>query len=300
MRRSVLLILAIVFLFCLLPLPAQEGEVAKYASIRVDVDTVRVRIATADALNRFVTGFKPEHFKVYEDKVEQSIVNFTQEPSPVSIGLIFDTSYSMKPKTLNARKSAVEFLQDGTSEDEFFLVLFNDRARLAQNITNDIREIQNKIGMSEPRGSTALLDAIYVGLEKIRECRHPKKALIVITDGEDNKSRYTFNELRVFAREVDCQVYVLGEHGSLGYGESIMQDLARMSGGRVFFPNSLNELEYYIELIHAELRNQYVIGYIPTNKSRDGTWRKITVKLNPPPGLPKLFLHYREGYYAPK
>lgn len=287
-------------MFCLLPLPAQEGEVAKYASIRVDVDTVRVRIATADALNRFVTGFKPEHFKVYEDKVEQSIVNFTQEPSPVSIGLIFDTSYSMKPKTLNARKSAVEFLQDGTSEDEFFLVLFNDRARLAQNITNDIREIQNKIGMSEPRGSTALLDAIYVGLEKIRECRHPKKALIVITDGEDNKSRYTFNELRVFAREVDCQVYVLGEHGSLGYGESIMQDLARMSGGRVFFPNSLNELEYYIELIHAELRNQYVIGYIPTNKSRDGTWRKITVKLNPPPGLPKLFLHYREGYYAPK
>ena len=300
MRRAVPLVFNIVAVCLFSIVFGQEPGDSRYSTIRVDVNTVRVRITAADALNRFVTGFKPEHFKVYEDKVEQTIVNFTQEPSPVSIGLIFDTSYSMKTKTLNARKSAVEFLEGGTVEDEYFLVLFNDRARLAQDITNDVRTIRNKIAMSEPRGSTALLDAIYIGLEKIQECRHPKKALIVVTDGEDNRSRYTFGEVEEFGREIDCQIYILGEHGTLGYGEAIMQDLAKMSGGRVFFPNSLNELEYFVDLIHSELRNQYIIGYVPTNKRRDGSWRKITVKLSPPPGLPKLFLHYREGYYAPK
>lgn len=206
----------------------------------------------------------------------------------------------MKPKMFRARKSAVEFLDDGVRDDEYFLVLFSDRARLAQPITNDIREIQNRISNTESRGSTALLDAIYIGLDTIRSGTNAKKALIVVTDGEDNHSRYTFNEIREFAREVDTQVYIIGEHGSLGYGEGIMQDLAKMSGGRVFFPNSLNEMEYFVELIQSELRHQYILGYISTNKRRDGTWRKIAVKLEPPPGLPRLFVHHREGYYAPK
>lgn len=278
----------------------QGDEQMNVSTIRSTVNTVRIRVTASDALNRFITGFKPEHFKVYEDKVEQTIANFTQESSPVSIGLVFDSSSSMKDKTPRARKSATEFLNGGSPEDEFFLVLFSSRARLANDITHDIREIQNKIAMKEPHGSTALLDAIYIGLEKIQECTHPKKALIVITDGEDNNSRYTFAEVQEFAREVDCQVYVIGEHGRLGYGEGLMQDLAKMSGGRVFFPNSLNELDYYIDLIHAELRHQYILGYVSSNKRRDGTWRKITVKLEPPPGMPRVFLQFREGYYAPK
>ncbi len=279
---------------------AQTSKDAEYATIRVDVNTVRVRVTVSDALNRFVTGLGPEHFDIYEDKVKQTLVNFTQEPAPVSIGLIFDVSHSMKPKILRARKSAIEFLQDGDPQDEFFLVLFSDRARLAEGITHDIRKIQNKIGMSEPRGSTALMDAIYIGLDKIRQCRNAKKALIVVTDGEDNNSRYSFNEVKEFAREIDSQIYIIGEHGNLGYGEAVMQQLAKMSGGRVFFPNSLNELEYFVELIHSELRNQYVLGYISTNKRRDGSWRRITIKLDPPPGLPRLYLNYREGYNAPR
>jgi len=280
---------------------AQESDrEPEYATIRVDVNSVRVRVTVSDALNRFVTGLKPEHFEVYEDKVQQTIVNFTQQPSPVTLGLVFDVSRSMKPKILKARKNAIEFLQNGDPQDEFLLVLFSDRARIAQNITNNIVEIQNKIGMTEPKGNTALLDAIYIGLDRIQQGSHPKKALIVVTDGEDNSSRYSFNEVREFAREVDCQIYIIGEHGSMGYGEGIMQQLAKMSGGRVFFPNSINELEYFVELIHAELRNQYILGYISTNTGHDGSWRRINVKLNPPPGLPNLFLHYREGYYAPK
>ncbi|HOB53024.1 MAG TPA: VWA domain-containing protein [Acidobacteriota bacterium] len=279
---------------------AQTADSDMYSSIRVNVDSVRVRVAVSDSLNRFVTGLQAEHFKVYEDKVEQEVVNFTSEASPVSIGLIFDTSFSMKPKINKARQSAIGFLDDGTRQDEFFLVLFSDRARLAQDITTDLRQIQGKISDSEARGSTALFDAIYIGLDKIRQCRHAKKALIVITDGEDNHSRYTFAEIKEFAREVDCQIYVLGEHGTEGYGEGIIQELSRMTGGRVFFPNSLEELDYFVELIHSELRHQYVLGYIPSNTRRDATWRKITLKLDPPPGLPKLFVHHREGYYAPR
>jgi len=282
------------------PGAGQDVNPSDYTAIRVDVDTVRVRVSVSDSLNRFVTGLQPEHFRLYEDKVGQQLVNFTEEASPVTIGLIFDVSYSMKPKMFRARKSAVEFLDDGVRDDEYFLVLFSDRARLAQPITNDIREIQNRISATESRGSTALLDAIYIGLDTIRSGTNAKKALIVVTDGEDNHSRYTFNEIREFAREVDTQVYIIGEHGSLGYGEGIMQDLAKMSGGRVFFPNSLNEMEYFVELIQSELRHQYILGYISTNKRRDGTWRKINVKLEPPPGLPRLFVHHREGYYAPK
>jgi Ca-activated chloride channel family protein len=300
MRRAAAILLITSLAVLVRPGAGQDVNPSDYAAIRVDVDTVRVRVSVSDSLNRFVTGLQPEHFRLFEDKVGQQLVNFTEEASPVTIGLIFDVSYSMKPKMFRARKSAVEFLDDGVRDDEYFLVLFSDRARLAQPITNDIREIQNRISNTESRGSTALLDAIYIGLDTIRSGTNAKKALIVVTDGEDNHSRYTFNEIREFAREVDTQVYIIGEHGSLGYGEGIMQDLAKMSGGRVFFPNSLNEMEYFVELIQSELRHQYILGYISTNKRRDGTWRKIAVKLEPPPGLPRLFVHHREGYYAPK
>jgi len=278
----------------------QDPDPAEFTPIRVTVDTVRVRVGVSDALNRFVTGMKPEHFQLFEDKVEQKVVNFTQEASPVSIGLIFDTSYSMRPKIIKARQSAIEFLDNGDPQDEFFLVLFSNRARLAQDITHDIRKIRERISENDARGSTALFDAIYIGLEKIRECSHAKKALIVVTDGEDNNSRYNFSEIREFAREVDCQIYIIGEHGRERYGEGIIQDLARMTGGRVFFPNSLEELEYFVELIHSELRHQYILGYVSSNTRKDGSWRKITVKLDPPPGLPKRYLHHREGYYAPR
>lgn len=300
MRRIAAILIITSLAVLVRPGAGEDVNSPNYSAIRVDVDTVRVRVSVSDSLNRFVTGLQPEHFRLYEDKVAQQLVNFTEEASPVTIGLIFDVSYSMKPKMFRARKSAVEFLDDGVRSDEYFLVLFSDRARLAQPITSDIRDIQNKIANTESRGSTALLDAIYIGLDTIRGGNNAKKALIVVTDGEDNHSRYTFNELREFAREVDTQVYIIGEHGSLGYGEGIMQDLAKMSGGRVFFPNSLNEMEYFVELIQSELRHQYILGYISTNKRRDGSWRKINVKLEPPPGLPRLFVHHREGYYAPK
>ncbi|MFH1573752.1 MAG: VWA domain-containing protein [Acidobacteriota bacterium] len=281
-------------------LQAQSGQRQALPTFRVGVETVFVKVSVTDPLNRYVTGLEKEHFRVYEDKVEQSIVHFTHESAPISVGLLFDVSASMKDNIHTARNSIVRFLQAGNPEYEFFLVNFNQNTTLIQNFTSHGSTIQNQISFSQPKGRTALYDAVYMGLEKIKEATNEKKALILITDGEDNSSRYSSAEVREFAKESDVQIYAIGEEGKLGYGRSEIQNIVAMTGGRAFFPNNFNELDYYIDLIHAELRNQYVLGYVPTNMTHDGKWRKIRVQLEPPEGLPKLIVHAKEGYYAPK
>jgi Ca-activated chloride channel homolog len=269
---------------------------------RVGVETVFVKVSVTDPLNRYVTGLEQEHFKVFEDKVEQNIIHFTQQSAPISVGILFDVSGSMKDNNNinSARNAIVRFLQAGNPEDEFFLVTFNQKTTLVTNFTHESGAIQNEISFRQPGGRTALYDAVYMGLDQIKGGKNEKKALILITDGEDNSSRYSASEVREFAKESDVQIYGIGEEGKLGYGRAEIQNIVALTGGRAFFPNNFNELDYYIDLIHAELRNQYVIGYVPTNKTHDGKWRKIRVKLEPPEGLPKLIVHAKEGYYAPK
>jgi len=287
-------------LYTLAPVCAQDARKQAPPTFRVGVETVFVKVSVTDPLNRYVTGLGQEHFRVYEDKVEQTTVHFTQESAPISAGILFDISGSMKDNIHTARNSIVRFLEAGNPDDEFFLVDFNQSTTLVQNFTRHGSTIQNLIAFNRPKGRTALYDAVYVGLEKIREGANEKKALILITDGEDNSSRYSASEVREFARESDVQIYAIGEEGKLGYGRAEIQNIVAMTGGRAFFPNNFNELDYYIDLIHAELRNQYVLGYVPTNKTHDGKWRRIRVKLEPPEGLPKLIVHAKEGYYAPK
>jgi Ca-activated chloride channel family protein len=280
---------------------AQSGKKqAERPTFRVGVETVFVKISVTDPLNRYVTGLEKQHFRVYEDKVEQAVTHFTQESAPISVGILFDISGSMKDNIHTARNSVVRFLESGNPDDEFFLVTFNQKTTLVQSFTHQSSSIQNQISFSQPGGRTALYDAVYLGLEQIKNGKNEKKALILITDGEDNSSRYTASEVREFAKESDVQIYAIGEEGKLGYGRSEIQNIVGLTGGRAFFPNNFNELDYYIDLIHAELRNQYIVGYAPSNKNRDGKWRRIKVKLEPPEGLPKLIVHAKEGYYAPK
>jgi Ca-activated chloride channel family protein len=269
---------------------------------RVGVETVFVKISVTDPLNRYVTGLEKEHFKIFEDKVEQTVTHFTQQSAPISVGILFDISGSMKDNNNinSARNAIVRFLQAGNPEDEFFLVTFNQKTSLITNFTHESSTIQNEVAFKQPGGRTALYDAVYMGLDQIKGGKNEKKALILITDGEDNSSRYSAAEVREFAKESDVQIYGIGEEGKLGYGRTEIQNIVGLTGGRAFFPNSFNELDYYIDLVHAELRNQYVIGYVPTNRNHDGKWRKIRVKLDPPEGLPKLIVHAKEGYYAPK
>jgi Ca-activated chloride channel family protein len=266
----------------------------------VGVDTVLVRVTVTDPLNRYVVGLDREHFRVFEDKVEQTISHFSNDKSPISVGVILDTSGSMGDNILSARTSVMRFLEQGDPRDEYFLVGFNERSRLIQDFTPSSESIQNQVSFASPKGRTALYDAIYLGLEKMSGAKNDKKALIVITDGEDNTSRYTFREVKEFVRESETQIYVIGERGELGYGRGVINEIVRLTGGRAFFPNNFKQLDYFVDLIHTELRNQYVLGYVPQSKEFDGEWRKLRIKLNPPEGLPKLNVRAREGYFAPK
>jgi Ca-activated chloride channel family protein len=302
LRLALLITVSIIAYGLSLQAPSGSSSAQDRPLFRVGVETVFVKVSVTDPLNRYVTGLEKEHFKVFEDKVEQDISHFTQQSAPISVGILFDVSGSMKDhNNINsARNAIVRFLQAGNPEDEFFLVTFNQKTSLVTSFTHESSTIQNEIAFKQPGGRTALYDAVYMGLDQIKGGRNEKKALILITDGEDNSSRYSGAEVREFAKESDVQIYGIGEEGKLGYGRSEIQNIVGLTGGRAFFPNNFNELDYYIDLIHAELRNQYVLGYVPTNRKHDGKWRKIRVKLEPPEGLPKLIVHAKEGYYAPK
>lgn len=283
-------------------LKAQSQKPATPPVYKVDVETVFAKVSVTDPLNRYVTGLEKEHFKVFEDNIEQTISHFNQEAAPISVGIIFDVSASMKEDNniRKAKNAIVRFLQSGNPADEYFLVTFNNKTNLAQAFTDQSSSLQNEAAFQKAGGTTALYDAVYMGLDQIKRGSREKKALIVISDGEDNSSRYSVTEIREFAKEMDVQVYAIGQVGPLGTGGGELQRIVNMTGGRAFFPNNFNELDYYIDLVHAELRSQYVLGYMPTNKAHDGKWRRIRVKLDAPQGLPKLILHAREGYYAPK
>ena len=258
------------------------------ARVHVDVEMVVVRVSVTDPLNRYVIGLEEDHFRVFEAKVEQEIIHFSNDRSPVSVGILLDISGSMEDDILSARNSVVRFLEQGHDLDEYFLITFNDRTKMAYEFTSRRENIQNQIAIAKPKGRTALYDSLYLGLEKIREGTRDKKALIVITDGEDNRSRYTFSEVKQFAKESDVQIYVIGERGKLGYGTGIISEITRLTGGRPFFPHNFKQLDYFVDLIHTELRNQYVIGYEPSDKEPDGKWRRIKVRLAPPRAFPPL------------
>lgn len=283
-------------------LHAQDRNKNQRPIFRVGVETVFLKVAVTDSLSRYVTGLGKEHFRVFEDKIEQSISYFGQHSAPISVGIILDVSNSMKDNNnlKKAKNALTRFLESENAEDESFLVTFNDRTVLAQSFTRNEGSIQNKAAFQKPGGSTALYDAVYMGLDQVKRGKNDKKALIVITDGEDNSSRYSPKEVREFAKEADVQIYGIGVQGKIGYGNEELKNIVSITGGRAFFPTSFNDLDYYIDLIHTELRNQYLLGYEPTSKLHDGKWRKITVKLDAPEGFPKLAIHAREGYYAPK
>jgi len=297
-----LLLSAILFISHSHNLQSQQTGSKSKPIFRVSVETVFLKASVTDPLNRYVTGLEKEHFRVYEDNVEQTITHFLQESAPISAGIIFDVSGSMKDNNnINAAKSAIKrFLVEGNPEDEYFLVTFNQNTSLVQGFTSQSSDVQNEVAIRKAGGTTALFDAVYMGLGEVRKGQNEKKALILITDGEDNSSRYTLSEVREFAKESDVQIYAIGEEGKLGYGRSEIQSIVALTGGRAFFPNNFNELDYYVDLIHAELRNQYVLGYEPSNRTHDGKWRKLKLKLDPPEGLPKLMVSVKEGYYAPK
>jgi Ca-activated chloride channel family protein len=207
----------------------------------------------------------------------------------------------MKDKASKARDAARMFMAAGNREDEYFLVEFSTRPMISETFTTDSARLQNHLIFTPARGMTALFDAVYLGLERIKSHRNPRKALLLITDGEDNHSRYTFSDIKEFAKEQDVQIFAIGtlDFGAWrSDGRSIMEDLVDITGGKAFFPASANEIEGNCMQIAMELKNEYIIGYHPTNETKDGKWRKIHVNVIRPKGTPQLSVRAKRGYYA--
>src|SRR5579859_165163 len=278
---------------------------ADSGSIKVDVSLVLVSVSVVDPLNRQVVGLNKENFEVLEGKEKQVIRHFSGEDAPVSLGVIFDVSSSMADKIDRARDAVFEFFKTANPQDEFFMITFNDQPQGVVDFTSSVDDIQNRLVFAVPRRRTALLDAIYMGISKMRQARYAKKALLIISDGGDNHSRYTENEIKSLVKEADVMIYAIGIYDRYAsameerLGPQLLSEITELTGGRAFTIDNPNDLADVATKIGVELRNQYVLGYRPSKVVRDGKWRKIKVKLLPPKGLPPLRVYARMGYYAP-
>lgn len=276
--------------------------------IRIDTTLVQVNVTVTDPLNRFVTGLEKEHFRLFEDKVEQVIAQFSAEDAPLSVGIVFDTSGSMGSKLQKSREAVAQFFKTANPEDEFYLIEFNDRPQIVVPFTTNTDEVQNQLTFTQSKGRTALLDGIYMAMNTMKKAHNPRKAILIISDGGDNSSRYTESEIKNAVREADVQVYAIGIFEPMGSrgrtaeemaGPGLLSEIAEQTGGRHFPVENLSELPDIAAKIGIELRNQYVLYYSPKNQERDGKYRHVNVKLVQPRGLPPLKAFFRLGYYAP-
>jgi Ca-activated chloride channel family protein len=258
-------------------------------------------------MSRFVTGLDKENFKLYEDKIEQEIQQFSSEDAPLSVGVVFDTSGSMGSKLQKSRQAVAQFLKTANPQDEFFLIQFNDRPELVTSFTPETEEIQNRLTFVQSKGRTALLDGVYMAMNQMKKAHNPRKAILIISDGGDNSSRYTESEVRNAVREADVQIYAIGIFEPMGSrgrtpeelnGPGLLSEISEQTGGRHFAVDNLAELPDVAAKIGIELRNQYVLGYSPKNTTRDGKYRRVLVKLVKTAGLPPLKAMFRTGYYA--
>jgi Ca-activated chloride channel family protein len=285
-----------------------DPDLDRRANIRIDTTLVQINVTVTDPLNRFVTGLEKEHFRLFEDKIEQTILQFSSEDAPLSVGLVFDTSGSMGSKLQQSRRAAVEFFKTANPQDEFFLVEFNDRPELVVPFTPDTEDIQNRLSFAQSKGKTALLDGVLMAMNQMKKAHNPRKAILIISDGGDNNSRYTESEIKNAVREADVQIYGIGIFEPVGSrgrtpeemgGPGMLSQVAELTGGRSYNVENVNELADIAAKIGIELRNQYVLYYTSKNQVRDGKYRHVNVKLIQPRGLPPLKAFFRLGYYAP-
>jgi len=290
---------------------AKESDVSPSLSthvrpLKVAVDLVLVPVTITDPMNRLVTGLDRENFQLFEGSATQEIKSFSSEDAPVSLGVIFDSSGSMSSKMDRAKDAVMEFFKTANPQDEFFMITFSDEPEVVNDFTSAVEDIQGKLVFTVPRKRTALLDAIYMGVSKMRQAKYAKKALLIISDGGDNHSRYTEGEIKALVKEADVMVYAIGIYDRYfqtqeeRLGPELLGEIAELTGGRAFTVENPNDLADVATKIGVELRNQYVLGYRPNKVVRDGKWRKIKVKLLPPKGLPPLRVYARTGYYAPE
>ena len=286
--------------------PAMElSDYPAAKPFKVNVDLVLVPVTVTDPLDRIVTGLDRENFEILDGKSPQEIKHFSKQDAPISVGIILDSSGSMKTKIERAREAVTAFLRTGNPEDEFFLITFADQPEEISTFGDSIEDMQSHLVTSVPKGRTALLDAVYLGISNMRQAKYQKKALLIISDGGDNHSRYTEGELKSVAREADVIIYAIGiyDHSfstlEEALGPSLLGELTGLTGGRAFGVDNPNDLPGVAKRIGVELRDQYVLGYRPSLERRDGRFHKIKVRMRLPKSSPKLRVYAKSGYYAP-
>ena len=267
--------------------PAPTGPSQK-PPIKLNTKLVSVTVTVSDRYGRFVSGLTKDDFEVFDDNVKQDIEIFGDEDAPVSIGIVYDVSGSMSDLTSQSFAALRKFFDTSHEDDEFFVVAFNRKPQLVQDFTTSPSDILGKVTFIKARGTTALYDAIYLAVEKARQGRHPKKALLILSDGEENSSRYSRGELVALLKEAGVQIYAIGG-GVLGH-------IAGLTGGRAFETRGADPTWDTFKQIAIYLRRQYVIGFYPTNASSQGGWHKVQLRVKGPKGLGKLTLSYKKDY----
>ena len=289
--------------------PATDSRQGPVATFRAHADLVLIPVTVTDTMNRFVLGLQKEDFRLFEDGLEQNLAHFSGEDAPLSVGVLFDESGSMGYKLQTSRDAATRLLNTLSKDDEAFLVEFADLAKVSMEFTGNTEKIQSALKNAQAGGLTAMLDAIDTGLLEMKKAKNSRKAIVIVSDGGDNRSHYTAAQIESLVREADVQIYAMGVFDpifSLGLtpeeisGPRLLSEIAAQTGGRAFAAAAPGDMPSVATRIAVELRNQYVLGYYSTNKARDGKYRKVDVKVSQPPGLGSpLKVHWRLGYYAP-
>lgn len=273
--------------------------------LKTDVKLVLVPVSVSDPMQRLVTGLRADNFQLFEGKKAQEIRHFSSEDVPVSIGIVLDASGSMRDKMGRVREAVNQFCEAANPQDEFFMIVFSDQPHLLTDFTSVPGDLEKDLLFTQPKGRTSLLDAIYMGLHKMKQAKYGKKALLVISDGGDNHSLYGEREVKAAAKESDVMIYAIGTFDRYvptqeeRRGPALLAEIAEPTGGRAFTLENVVELPAVASHIGRELRTQYVLGYRPTEMPKDGKWHKIQVKLRLPRKLSFLRARAKTGYYAP-
>lgn len=274
-------------------------------SIRVSVDLVLVPVTVTDELNHPQANLARENFAVYEGDQQQQIRYFSAEDSPISVGLLLDVSASMRDKIDTERAAVEQFFKNANPEDDYFVITFNDRPRVLSEVTHSTSGIETELGLVQPSGSTALLDAVYLGVSKLRHAQYSRRALVIISDGGDNTSRYKLAQVKSIVAESDVMVYAIGIFGTSPFktfeeamGKRWLSAMTDLSGGRTTTVENLRMLPEQCALLSRELRTQYLLGYHPSEVTSDGKWHKIKIVVTNPSDSKRFHSFYRKGYYA--
>jgi VWFA-related protein len=291
-------------------IPESQIAYPSQAVILVHSDLVLIPVTVTDRNGKAVSGLEKEHFRIFEDAEEQQICHFLKEDVPASIGIVFDASDSMTSKMPKAVEAVNTLLRSAKPDDEFFFVRFSTAARVTVPMTTDAEEIRRAVESVRIGGTTALLDGVRVAMREMQHAHNQRKAIIIISDGEDNSSRWTVWELKNAVREQDIVIHSIGINdppsayaecrSGQACGMALLRDIATETGGHWFDVRRVKQLPDVAAKISSLLRNQYVLGYVPSRSEKDGTYRKIELKVEPPKGLSRLHAVWRQGYYAPK